>query len=120
MKAIYITKDGQIGDAEGLLIIKNGQLSTNRIEILNESPANLRQKLAFDFVDVANDVTYYDGKIWKSTSGGNKDKAWDWLTNDYTEVWNKEVHLYDIYRNGILVDDATTRVQRSVDALINN
>jgi hypothetical protein len=50
----------------------------------------------------------------------NKDKAWDWLSNDYAEVWNKEAHLYDIYRNGILVDDATTRVQRSVDALINN
>ena len=50
----------------------------------------------------------------------SKDKAWDWLSNDYTEVWNTESHLYDIYRNGILVDDSTTRVQRSVDALINN
>jgi len=34
MKAIYITKDGQIGDAEGLLIVKN--LSDNRVEILKE------------------------------------------------------------------------------------
>ena len=118
MKAIYITKDGQIGDAEGLLIVKN--LSDNRVEILKESPTDLKQRLALDFVDDANDVTYFDGKIWKSTSGGNKDKAWDWLTNDYDQVWNKESNFYDIYRNGILVDDSTTRIQRSVDALINN
>jgi hypothetical protein len=117
-KAIYITKDGQIGDAEGLLIVKN--LSDNRVEILKESPIDLKQRLALDFVDEASDVTYFDGEIWKSTMINNKDKAWDWLSNDYTEVWNKEAHLYDIYRNGILVDDATTRVQRSVDTLINN
>jgi hypothetical protein len=118
MKAIYITKDGQIGDAEGLLIVKN--LSDNRVEILKESPTDLKQRLALDFVDEASDVTYFDGEIWKSTMINNKDKAWDWLSNDYAEVWNKEAHLYDIYRNGILVDDATTRVQRSVDALINS
>ena len=76
--------------------------------------------MALDFVDEASDITYFDGKIWKSTMISSKDKAWDWLSNDYTEVWNTESHLYDIYRNGILVDDSTTRVQRSVDALINN
>ena len=119
-KAIYITKDGQIGDAEGLLIIRSGELSTNRVEIINEAPANLRQRLAFDSVDNASHITYFDGKIWKSNSANGGDKSWDWLTNDYSQVWNKESHSEDIYRNGILVDDSTTRIQRSVDALINS
>jgi hypothetical protein len=108
MKTIYITKDGQIGNAEDLLIVKN--LSDNRVEILNELPANKRQRTAFDFADQLSDATYYNGNHWKTSwSSCTKAEAWDWLTNNWESIWNSETTAYDIYRNGLLVDDSKTR-----------
>jgi DNA polymerase III epsilon subunit-like protein len=49
LKSIYITKDGQVGDAKDLFIVKN--LSDNRIELIKEAPADVRQRLALEFVD---------------------------------------------------------------------
>ena len=111
MKSIYITKDGQIGDAKDLLIVKN--LSDNRVELLKEAPVDVRQRLAFEFTDEVSDALYYEGQFWKSRlSERNKDIAWDWLTNDYRTEYNKITHSYDTYKNGVLVVKNTNPIPK--------
>ena len=113
MKTIYITKDGQIGDARDLLIVKN--LSDNRVELLEEAPADVRQRLAFEFADSVSDTLYFTGKIWKSTAERNKDVAWDWVTNDYQTEYNKTTQGYDTYKNGVLVTKENNLISKFFD-----
>lgn len=113
MKAIYITKDGQIGDARDLLIVKN--LSDNRVELLEEAPADVRQRLAFEFANSVSDTLYFTGKIWKSTAERNKDIAWDWVTNDYQTEYNKITQGYDTYKNGVLVTKENNSISKFFD-----
>ena len=101
MKSIYITKDGQIGDAKDLFIVKN--LSDNRVELIKEAPADVRQRLALEFVDDVFDTHYFDGKIVKSSAQRDKDEVWDWFINDYEYQYNSGTHLSDNYKNGVLV-----------------
>lgn len=115
MKSIYITKDGQIGDAKDLLIVKN--LSDNRVELIEEASADIRQRLAFEFADYVSDTLYFTGKIWKSTVEQNKDIAWDWLTNDYQTEYNKTTHGYDTYKNGVLVTKENNPIPKFFDVV---
>lgn len=112
MKSIYITKDGQIGDAKDLFIVKN--LSDNRVELLKEAPADVRQRLALEFVDDVFDTLYFDGEIWKSSAARNKDVVWDEFTNDYQIEYNKTTHGYDRYKNGVLVTEKTNLIPKFV------
>ena len=112
MKSIYITKDGQVGDAKDLFIVKN--LSDNRVELIKEAPADIRQRLALEFVDEVFDTFYFDGKIIKSSSQQNKDKAWDGFINDYEQIYNSESHLSDTYKNGVLVTAETNVIPKFV------
>ena len=112
MKSIYITKDGQVGDAKDLFIVKN--LSDNRVELIKEAPADIRQRLALEFVDEVFDTFYFDGKIIKSSSQQNKDVAWDGFINDYEQIYNSESHLSDTYKNGVLVTAVTNVIPKFV------
>ena len=112
MKSIYITKDGQVGDAKDLFIVKN--LSTNRVELIKEAPADVRQRLALEFVDEVFDTFYFDGKIIKSSIQQNKDEAWDGFINNYEQIWNSQRHLPDIYKNGVLVTAETNVIPKFV------
>ena len=112
MKSIYITKDGQVGDAKDLFIVKN--LSDNRVELIKEAPADIRQRLALEFVDEVFDTFYFDGKIIKSSSQQNKDVAWDGFINDYEQIYNSESHLSDTYKNGVLVTAETNVIPKFV------
>lgn len=117
MKSIYITKDGQIGDAKDLLIVRN--LSDNRVELLKEASVDVRQRLAFEFADEISDALYYEGQIWKSCSSQrDKDSAWDWLTNDYRTEYNKITQGYDTYKNGVLVTENTNPIPKFVFDLV--
>ena len=116
MKSIYITKDGQIGDAKDLLIVRN--LSDNRVELLKEASVDVRQRLAFEFADEVSDALYYEGQFWKSSSQRNKDIAWDWLTNDYQTEYNKITEGYDTYKNGVLVTESTNPIPKFVFDLV--
>ena len=112
MKSIYITKDGQIGDAKDLFIVKN--LSDNRVELIKEAPADVRQRLALEFVDDVFDTHYFDGKIVKSSAQRDKDEAWDWFINDYEYQYNSVTHLSDNYKNGVLVTKDTNIIPKFV------
>ena len=113
MKSIYITKDGQVGDAKDLFIVKN--LSDNRVELIKEAPADIRQRLALEFVDDVSDSFYFDGKIIKSSGGGqDKDTTWDWFINDYEAKYNLDRHLDDTYKNGVLVTKETNVIPKFV------
>ena len=112
MKSIYITKDGQIGDAKDLFIVKN--LSDNRIELIKEAPADVRQRLALEFVDDVFDTHYFDGKIVKSSAQRDKDEVWDWFINDYEYQYNSGTHLSDNYKNGVLVTKDTNIIPKFV------
>ncbi len=112
MKSIYITKDGQVGDAKDLFIVKN--LSDNRVELIKEAPADIRQRLALEFVDDVFDTNYFDGKIIKSSAQQNKDEAWDWFINDYEVKYNLDRHLNDTYKNGVLVTNETNVIPKFV------
>ena len=115
MKSIYITKDGQVGDAKDLFIVKN--LSDNRVELIKEAPADIRQRLALEFVDEVFDTFYFEGKIWKSIAHENKDIAWDWFTNDYQTEYNKTTHVYDTYKNGVLVTKENNPIPKFFDVV---
>jgi len=115
LKSIYITKDGQVGDAKDLFIVKN--LSDNRVELLGEAPADIRQRLALEFVDEVFDTFYFEGKIWKSIAHENKDIAWDWFTNDYQTEYNKTTHGYDTYKNGVLVTKENNPIPKFFDVV---
>ena len=117
MKSIYITKDGQVGDAKDLFIVKN--LSTNRVELIKEAPADVRQRLALEFVDEVFDTFYFDGKIIKSSIQQNKDEAWDGFINNYEQIWNSQRHLPDIYKNGVLVTAETNVIPKFVFDLVD-
>ena len=117
MKSIYITKDGQVGDAKDLFIVKN--LSDNRVELLGEAPADIRQRLALEFVDEVFDTFYFDGKIIKSSIQQNKDEAWDGFINNYEQIWNSQRHLPDIYKNGVLVTAETNVIPKFVFDLVD-
>ena len=117
MKSIYITKDGQVGDAKDLFIVKN--LSTNRVELIKEAPADVRQRLALEFVDEVFDTFYFDGKIIKSSNQQNKDEAWDGFINNYEQIWNSQRHLPDIYKNGVLVTAETNVIPKFVFDLVD-
>ena len=113
MKSIYITKDGQVGDAKDLFIVKN--LSDNRVELIKEAPADVRQRLALEFADDVSDSFYFDGKIIKSSGGGqDKDTTWDWFINDYEHKYNSESHVSDTYKNGVLVTAQTNVIPKFV------
>ena len=112
MKSIYITKDGQVGDAKDLFIVRN--LSDNRVELIKEAPTDIRQRLALEFVDEVFDTFYFDGKIIKSSSQQNKDVAWDGFINDYEQIYNSESHLSDTYKNGVLVTAETNVIPKFV------
>ena len=112
MKSIYITKDGQVGDAKDLFIVKN--LSDNRVELIKEAPADVRQRLALEFVDEVFDTYYFDGKIIKSSAQQNKDNAWDGFINDYEHKYNSESHVSDTYKNGVLVTAQTNVIPKFV------
>jgi len=112
LKSIYITKDGQVGDAKDLIIVKN--LSDNRVELIKESPADVRQRLALEFVDDTFDCFYFDGKIIKSSAQQNKDNAWDNFINDYEHIYNSESHVSDTYKNGVLVTAETNVIPKFV------
>ena len=113
MKSIYITKDGQVGDAKDLFIVKN--LSDNRVELIKEAPADVRQRLALEFVDEVFDTYYFDGKIIKSSGGGqDKDTTWDGFINDYEHKYNSESHVSDTYKNGVLVTAQTNVIPKFV------
>ncbi len=115
MKSIYITKDGQVGDAKNLFIVRN--LSDNRVELIKEAPAEIRQRLALEFVDEVLDTFYFDGKIIKSSSQRNKDGAWDGFINDYEQVYNSESHVSDTYKNGVLVTAETNVIPKFFDSV---
>ena len=117
MKSIYITKDGQVGDAKDLFIVKN--LSTNRVELIKEAPTDVRQRLALEFVDEVFDTFYFDGKIIKSSIQQNKDEAWDGFINNYEQIWNSQRHLPDIYKNGVLVTAETNVIPKFVFDLVD-
>ena len=117
MKSIYITKDGQVGDAKDLFIVKN--LSDNRVELIKEAPADIRQRLALEFVDEVFDTFYFDGKIIKSSIQQNKDEAWDGFINNYEQIWNSQRHLPDIYKNGVLVTAETNVIPKFVFDLVD-
>jgi hypothetical protein len=117
LKSIYITKDGQVGDAKDLFIVKN--LSTNRVELIKEAPADVRQRLALEFVDEVFDTFYFDGKIIKSSIQQNKDEAWDGFINNYEQIWNSQRHLPDIYKNGVLVTAETNVIPKFVFDLVD-
>lgn len=113
MKSIYITKDGQVGDAKDLFIVRN--LSDNRVELIKEAPADVRQRLALEFVDGVSDTFYFDGEIIKSSGGGqDKDTTWDGFINDYEHIYNSERHLPDTYKNGVLVTAETNVIPKFV------
>jgi hypothetical protein len=113
LKSIYITKDGQVGDAKDLFIVKN--LSDNRVELIKEAPADVRQRLALEFADDVSDSFYFDGKIIKSSGGGqDKDTTWDWFINDYEHKYNSESHVSDTYKNGVLVTAQTNVIPKFV------
>jgi hypothetical protein len=112
LKSTYITKDGQIGDAEDLFIVKN--LSDNRVELLKEAPADVRQRLALEFVDDVFDTYYFDGKEMKSSAQRNKDIVWDGFINDYQTEYNKTTHGYDRYKNGVLVTAETNVIPKFI------
>ena len=117
MKSIYITKDGQVGDAKDLFIVKN--LSDNRVELLGEAPADIRQRLALEFVDEVFHSFYFDGEIIKSSIQQNKDEAWDGFINNYEKIWNSQRHLPDIYKNGVLVTAETNVIPKFVFDLVD-
>ena len=112
MKSIYITKDGQIGNAKDLFVVKN--LSDNRVELLKEARADVRQRLALEFVDDVFQTFYFDGKIIKSSIQQDKDTAWDGFINDYEYQYNSGTHLYDKYKNGVLVTKDTNVIPKFV------
>ena len=112
MKSIYITKDGQVGDAKDLFIVKN--LSDNRVELIKEAPADVRQRLALEFVDDVFHSFYFDGEIIKSSIQQDKDVAWDGFINDYEYQHNVGTHLYDHYKNGVLVTKDTNVIPKFV------
>ena len=111
MKAIYITKDGQVGDAKDLFIVKN--LSDNRVELIEEAPADVRQRLALEFADYVFDTFYFDGEIIKSSTQ-QKDVAWDGFINDYEDRYNSDTHISDFYKNGVLVTEKTNTIPKFV------
>jgi hypothetical protein len=117
LKSIYITKDGQIGDAKDLFIVKN--LSDNRIELIKEAPADVRQRLALEFVDEVFDSFYFDGKIIKSSIQRDKDEAWDGFINEYEQIWNPQRHVPDTYKNGVLVTAETNVIPKFVFDLVD-
>ena len=112
MKSIYITKDGQVGDAKDLFIVKN--LSDNRVELIKEAPADIRQRLALEFVDDVFHSFYFDGEIIKSSTQRDKDEAWDGFINDYEQIYNSQRHLPDTYKNGVLVTAETNVIPKFV------
>ncbi len=95
-------------------------LSDNRVELLKDAPADVRQRLALEFADAIN-VTYFDGQVFNCQANGkDKDRLWDELTNKYTMeinpkyVASREGSAYLRYKNGVLITESTNSIPRFV------